>query len=65
MGKIHFDQLNPYACDKYAEMNEIGLDRSDDITPFYLAERGGDCSFVQKVRHMEDVGVAVGIIIDN
>jgi hypothetical protein len=46
-------------------MDEIGLDRSDDITPFFLAERGGDCSFVQKVRHMEDVGVAVGIIIDN
>jgi hypothetical protein len=29
-----------------------------------VAARGG-CSFVSKVRNMEDVGVAVGIVIDN
>lgn len=28
-----------------------------------IAERGG-CSFVTKVRNMEEVGVAVGIVID-
>lgn len=34
------------------------------ITPFMVAARGG-CSFVTKVRNMEKVGVAVGIVIDN
>jgi len=29
-----------------------------------IADRG-NCSFVTKVRHMEDAGVAVAIIIDN
>jgi len=29
-----------------------------------IADRG-NCSFVAKVRHMEDAGVAVAIIIDN
>jgi hypothetical protein len=35
-----------------------------DITPFYLAERGG-CSFVKKVRNMENIGVSVAIIIND
>ena len=38
-------------------------DADGDITPFYIAERG-DCSFVKKIRNMESIGVAVGIIID-
>ena len=29
-----------------------------------IADRG-DCSFVQKVRNMEDAGVAVAIVVDN
>ena len=33
-------------------------------TPFMIADRG-NCSFVTKVRNMEDAGVAVAIIIDN
>lgn len=33
------------------------------MTPFMLADRGG-CSFVEKVRNMEDAGAAVGIVID-
>lgn len=40
-------------------------DADGDITPFFIAERGGDCSFVKKVRNMESIGVAVAIIIDN
>lgn len=32
--------------------------------PFVLADRGG-CSFVTKVRNMEDAGGAVGIVIDS
>lgn len=39
------------------------LDADGDITPFFIAERG-DCSFVKKVRNMENIGVAVAIIID-
>ena len=33
-------------------------------TPFMVADRG-DCTFVTKVRNMEDAGVAVAIIVDN
>lgn len=40
------------------------IDADGDITPFYIAHRG-DCSFVKKVRNMENIGVAVAIIIDN
>ena len=34
------------------------------MTPFILADRG-NCSFVQKVRNMEEAGAAVGIVVDN
>jgi len=30
-----------------------------------MAKRGGGCSFVNKVRNMEQLGIAVGIVIDN
>ncbi len=35
-----------------------------DVTPFMLADRG-ECTFVQKVRNMQRIGVSVAIIIDN
>lgn len=38
-------------------------DADGDITPFFIAKRGG-CSFVKKARNMENIGVAVAIIID-
>jgi hypothetical protein len=34
------------------------------MTPFMLADRG-DCTFVTKVRNMEEAGAAVGIVVDN
>jgi hypothetical protein len=34
------------------------------MTPFMLSDRG-NCSFVNKVRHMEEAGAAVGIVVDN
>jgi hypothetical protein len=40
------------------------LDYDGDITPFFIAERG-ECTFVQKVRFLEKIGVSVAIIIDN
>lgn len=39
------------------------MDADGDITPFWIAERGG-CSFVKKVRNLENIGVAVVIIVD-
>ncbi len=40
------------------------VDFDGDTTPFFIAQRGG-CSFVKKVRNMENIGVAVAIIIDD
>lgn len=37
---------------------------AEDLSPFYLARRG-DCSFVQKIRTMENIGIAVGIVVDD
>jgi hypothetical protein len=34
------------------------------MTPFMLADRG-NCSFVTKVRNMEEAGAAVGIVVDS
>jgi hypothetical protein len=34
------------------------------MTPFMIADRGM-CSFTTKIRHMEDHGAAVGIVVDN
>jgi len=39
-------------------------DSDGDVTPFFIAERGG-CSFVKKVRNLENIGVAVVIIVDD
>ena len=43
---------------------DFAKDADGDVTPFYLAERG-ECSFVKKVRNMENIGVAVAIIYDD
>jgi hypothetical protein len=43
---------------------DFTTDSDGDITPFFIVERG-DCSFVKKVRNMENIGVAVGIIIND
>jgi hypothetical protein len=64
MGKLHFDPDHEKFCD---EPDDNVFNRtldSSDLTPFYLARRG-DCSFVQKVRLMEGIGVAVGIVVDD
>jgi len=63
MGKLHYFPEHDTACNELDEQT-IKLDRSDDITPFMIVRRG-ECSFVQKVRNMENIGVAVAIVIDN
>jgi len=34
------------------------------LTPFYLADRG-TCTFVEKVRNVEEAGAGLAIIVDN
>jgi len=64
MGRMHYHKSNANACEEFDLDDKTELERSADLSPFFLAKRG-DCSFVQKVRNMENIGVAVGIIIDN
>jgi hypothetical protein len=64
MGKLHFDQDNALGCDEYGLNDKDEIDRSADVAPMYLAYRGS-CTFVQKVRNMENLGVAIGILIDD
>lgn len=60
---MYYDETNPYGCDEYAE-RKFEVDADGDITPFFIAKRG-KCSFVKKVRNMENLGVSVGIIVDD
>ena len=62
MGKIHYDPNDNYACKEFDPEDNI-LTKSE-VSPFMMANRG-QCSFVQKVRNMENLGVAVGIVIDD
>ena len=62
IGKLHYDPKAPKACEEFED--GMKLNRTDDISPFWVAQRG-DCSFVQKVRNLENIGVAVAIVIDN
>jgi len=63
LGHFHFDAANKDGCNEYADADTREIKRSQDVTPFFFAWRG-ECSFVQKVRNMENIGVAVGIVID-
>lgn len=62
IGKLHYDGKDRFACDEFS--SDTVLNRTEDVSPFFLANRG-ECSFVQKVRNMENIGVAVAIVIDN
>jgi len=61
MGMIHLDKSNPDACNEFPDTE---IKRIGGGTPFMIAARGG-CSFVQKIRNMENAGVAAGIVVDN
>lgn len=62
MGKMHYEKEDSYTCEEFPD--DFKLARTDDISSFMVARRG-ECSFVQKVRNMENAGVAVAIIVDN
>lgn len=61
MGKIHYDPTDPNACKEFPDQM---FNITTDVSPFVLGMRG-ECSFVQKVRNMENAGVAVAIVVDN
>ncbi len=63
IGKLHYLEEDKYGCQEY-DPELVKLNRTDDITPFMIAERD-KCSFVQKVRNMEQIGVSVAIIVDS
>jgi len=77
VGHLYYDPAADTFCEPIEDSDILGSnevealeedyemeDRTGKLsTPFMIAERGG-CSFVTKVRNMEDVGVAVGIVID-
>lgn len=50
-------------CDDFPEVH-YQKDSDGDITPFLIVKRG-ECSFVRKVRNMENAGAAVAIIVDD
>jgi len=64
MGIIHYDPINATGCKEYDKNEELHIHRSIDVTPFMVAMRG-ECSFVQKTRNMENIGVAVSIVVDD
>ena len=61
---MYHDFNNSDACSALKE-RVFEVDSDGDISPFFIAYRGGNCSFVRKVRNMENIGVAVGIIIES
>lgn len=52
------------ACNEYDYHLVNEVKRNHDLTPFFISNRG-NCSFVQKVRNMENLGGAVGIVVDD
>ena len=69
MGRLFFDPNLDTLCETIPEQ-EFVYQTADNVVdntfmpPFMIADRGG-CSFVQKVRNMEEAGVAMGIVVDN
>jgi hypothetical protein len=64
IGRLYFDTRNVFGCNEYKE-GKFEVDTDGDITPFMIARRGGGCSFVKKIRNMENIGISVGIIVDD
>lgn len=63
IGRLYYDAENDKGCNAYTPQ-KFEVDMDGDVTPFMLADRG-ECTFVQKVRNMQRIGVSVAIIIDN
>ena len=67
MGRIYFDKNIDTLCSPVPQQEfqfTSTINEETFMTPLMLADRGG-CSFVTKVRNMEDAGAAVGIVVDS
>jgi hypothetical protein len=60
VGKLYYDENNLNVCDPLDLLQPL----ETKYSPFFISERG-DCTFVKKIRNMENAGIAVGIIYDN
>ena len=38
MGKLHYDATNSNGCEEFSLVDRNELERSADVTPFYLAK---------------------------
>ena len=63
IGSIAYDKNNMDLCNPYNQTLDNG-DKQSGMSKFIIARRG-KCMFTEKVRHMEDAGAAVGILVDN
>ena len=64
IGKIHYEPDDELVCSELDQGVYNATVGFGELTPFYLARRG-ECSFVQKIRSMENIGIAVGIVVDS
>ena len=68
MGRLYYSKQHETVCDGLEadifEQEKYDHVEEDYLPPWIIANRG-ECSFVDKVRNMEDSGAALGIIVDN
>ena len=61
---MYYSPNDTKGCGDLSDIPSFVKDSDGDITPFVIAERG-ECSFVKKVRNIENLGAAVAIIYDD
>ena len=67
MGRLHYPDTNQNGCAGFKESDftrDKLFDEEDDMTPIVMVDRGG-CSFITKVRNVENLGVKMAVIADN
>lgn len=67
MGRLHYPDSNQNGCNPFSVddfRSDIMFDEESDMTPIVMVDRG-ECSFVVKVRNIENMGVKMAIIVDN
>lgn len=67
MGRVHYPDKNQNGCRGFREddfSTDKLFDESDDMTPIIMVDRG-ECSFLTKVRNIENMGVKVALVADN
>jgi hypothetical protein len=67
MGRVHYPDTNRNGCNTFSESDFIIdklFDEEDDMNPIIIVDRG-ECSFIKKVRNIENLGVKMALIADN